>query len=312
MTGGTGFFGRALIRHYLTAPIFCSTTLTIISRNPDRFLKQYPHLTSAKNINLLQGDIMCLHSLPTDKRYTHIIHAATDSTLGPSLKPLERYEQIVVGTKNLLQFAVNNSVQKFLLTSSGGIYGPQPPSVESLDELYLGAPPLNEPTAAYSHGKRAAEHLCSLYRDSFGLDFTIARCFAFVGQDLPLNVHFAVGNLIYDAINNNELIIKGDGKPIRSYLDQRDLALWLWTLLFNASNGEVYNIGSDQPISILDLAHTIRDTLSPDKNIVVLGKNNPTQLRNCYIPRIQKINDHFGLQPSYSLAESINEVALHL
>ena len=309
LTGGTGFFGRALIRHYLFHSLDSSSTLTILSRNPVDFVNQYPSLSASPNISLVQGDIMSPLTLPCDKQYTHVIHAATDSTLGPSLQPLVRYNQIVEGTKNLLQFAVDNSVQKFLLTSSGGVYGPQPTSLSTLDESFLGSPPLSDPSAAYSHGKRAAEHLCTLYHDSFGLEYIIARCFAFIGQDLPFNVHFAIGNLIFDSLYEDVITIKGDGMPIRSYLDQRDLALWLWTLLFSDSNGEVYNIGSDHAISILQLAHTVRDLLSPGKEIVVLGKSNASTYRNRYVPDIHKINHHFGLQPSYTLAESIKEAA---
>ena len=309
LTGGTGFFGRALIRHYLSHSLVGSSTLTILSRNPAQFVNRYPSLSSSSNISLVLGDIMSPQTFPCDKQYTHVIHAATDSTLGPSLQPLVRYAQIVEGTKNLLQFAVDNSVHKFLLTSSGGVYGPQPTSLLTLDESYLGSPPLSDPAGAYCHGKRAAEHLCALYNDAFGLEYTIARCFAFVGRDLPFNVHFAIGNLIFDALREEVITIKGDGTPIRSYLDQRDLALWLWTLLFNGSNSEVYNIGSDHAISILELAHTVRDTLSPGKEIVVLGKNNASPYRNRYVPDIQKINNHFGLQPNYSLVESICEAA---
>ena len=305
LTGGTGFFGRALLRYYFESPLQFDTKLTIISRNPARFKNMYPELTFSSCIRLIEGDVDYPQTLPSDEQYTHILHAATDSTLGPNLNSLKYYKQIVSGVSNLLDFAVQNNVPKFLLTSSGGIYGAQPNDRDSLSEDYLGAPPLMETTAAYSHAKRSAEHLCYLYSVNYGLNITIARCFAFVGQDLPLNAHFAIGNLLLNALNSTDLIIKGDGTAIRSYLDQRDLALWLWTLLFQGKNQEVYNIGSDEEISIYRLACLIRDLISPKSNIQVLGKRNTVSFRNRYVPDISKFKSDFSIQPQYSLKDAI-------
>ena len=307
LTGGTGFFGRALLRYYFNSPLKSDTKLTIVSRNPTRFRNMYPELTLSSSIRLIEGDIDFPETLPSDEQYTHILHAATDSTLGPNLNSLKYYKQIVSGVSNLLDFAVQNNVPKFLLTSSGGIYGAQPNDLDRLSEDYLGSPPLMETTAAYSHGKRAAEHLSYLYSANFGINITIARCFAFVGQDLPLDAHFAIGNFLLNALNSTDLIIKGDGTAIRSYLDQRDLALWLWTLLFHGKNQEVYNVGSDEEISIYSLACLIRDLISPKSNVLVLGKRNTVSFRNRYVPDISKFKSDFSLQPKYTLRDAIYE-----
>ena len=73
--------------------------------------------------------------------------------------------------------------------------------------------------------KRASEHLCCLYNDRFGVESVVARCFSFVGQDLPLNAHFAIGNFIHDALHStDEITVAGDGAPVRSYMNQADLA----------------------------------------------------------------------------------------
>ena len=101
LTGGTGFFGRALIRYlnqdYKTVEIY------ILSRNPGRFIAEYPHLNANDSVKFLKGDIQQRDSLPWDKSFTHVLHAATDSTIGPSHSPLKRYEQILYVTRNILE-----------------------------------------------------------------------------------------------------------------------------------------------------------------------------------------------------------------
>ena len=305
LTGGTGFFGRALLRHILAYGIEADTSICVLSRQPDRFRAAYPDLTICDQIHFVQGDIQDRASLPWDQTFTHVLHAATDSTLGPQLSPLQRFEQIVVGTTHILDLAVATGATRFLLTSSGGIYGPQPVDLEAMPEDWLGSPALDVAGTAYSQAKRAAEHLCALYRDAYGLETVIARCFAFVGQDLPLDAHFAIGNFIRDALEADAITVSGDGTPLRTYLDQRDLARWLWLLLMEGQDGESYNVGSDYVISIAGLAHLVRDLLAPSKPVVVLGKADQAAARSRYVPSIIKIRKAYGLQQEYGLNQAI-------
>jgi dTDP-glucose 4,6-dehydratase len=307
ITGGTGFFGKALLRHFI-ASSDKQHHLTILTRNPALFQSNHPELSSSQ-ITFHQGDIQDLSSLPWDQAFTHILHAATDSTFGPQLTPLQRYQQIHEGTTNILDLAVATGASRFLLTSSGGIYGPQPADLEAFPEDWPGSPSLAEPATAYSQAKRAAEHLCALYREAHGLETVIARCFAFVGPDLPLDVHFAIGNFIRDALTAEAITVAGDGTPLRTYLDQRDLAQWLWTLLLQGKDGETYNVGSDQVISIAELAHLVRDLLAPGKPVRILGTPQPAAARNRYVPSIAKIQALHGLRVSVPLAESIIRAA---
>ncbi|HPB75772.1 MAG TPA: NAD(P)-dependent oxidoreductase, partial [Chromatiaceae bacterium] len=237
--------------------------------------------------------------------FTHIIHAAADSTLGPRLAPLERFWQIVAGTRNLLDLGVKVGAKRFLLVSSGGVYGPQPPEVLALDEAWAGSLDPRQSANAYSLGKRAAEHLCALYQDDYGIEVVIARCFAFVGRDLPLDAHFAIGNFIRDALCREAIMVAGDGSPLRTYLDQEDLAHWLLTLLHQGRAGEVYNVGSDEVVSIGELAHRVRDLLAPSKPVRILGQADAGQGRSRYIPDIRKAQRELGLRVTIPLAEAI-------
>lgn len=306
-TGGTGFFGKALLRHWAALELKGQsvTNVTVLSRNPDKFASQNPSLVGHRWLTLHRGDICDISSLPTGKSFSHVIHAASDSTLGPKLSPLQRYDQIVNGTRNVLDFAIECGANRFLFTSSGAVYGTQKMDIENITENWHGMPDPLDSNNAYGVAKRAAEHLCALYEQNYSLNVVIARCFAFIGPDLPLDVHFAVGNFIRDALWRDEIIVSGDGTPLRSYLYQQDLADWLLTILNKAKSGQAYNVGSDQAISMIQLAHLIRDIVAPNKLVRILNSGNINKKRNIYVPNIQKARNDLKLEVKVSLNEAI-------
>lgn len=174
-----------------------------------------------------------------------------------------------------------------------------------MPEACSGSPPLAEPSTAYGQAKRAAEYLCALVGAQHGLETVVARCFAFVGPDLPFNVHFAIGNFIGDALTADALTVSGDGTPLRTYLHQSDLAHWLFTLLEHGRPDQAYNVGSDEVISIADLAHLVRYILATEKPVRILGQPAPGAARNRYVPDIQKAHQELGLNVTIPLAEAI-------
>ena len=309
LTGGTGFFGKALLRHWTNEhqagrPI---PKITLLSRAPEKFQAQCPELIELPGLRCVAADILAPETFPKDLRCTHVLHAAADSTNGPQLTPRQRAVQIIDGTRHLLDYARHIGAQRFLLTSSGAVYGAQPADLAQLPEDWHGAPDSMNPALAYGVAKRAAENLCASYQQEYGLQCVVARCFAFVGADLPLDVHFAIGNFIRDALQADAITVNGDGSPVRSYLDQRDLAHWLLVMLEHGQAGAAYNLGSDQAITIAELAHLVRDTLAPGKPVRI-QKNDLGGPRNRYVPAIAKASE-LGLQVTVPLADAIRACA---
>jgi len=174
----------------------------------------------------------------------------------------------------------------------------------------LGMPDPLSASNAYGVGKRMAEHLCALYANKYGLNIVVARCFAFIGPDLPLSAHFAIGNFIKDALNHSSIVVNGDGSPTRSYLYQSDLADWLLALVYRGTEGQAYNVGSDETISILDLAYLVREVLNQDIDVIIKGaSNSEALLRNRYIPDIKKIRDDLSVRIRIPLNEAIQKTA---
>lgn len=282
--------------------------VTVLSRQPSLFLSEYAEFTNLPWLDFIQGDVQQAHTLPYERQYTHIIHAATDSTIGPQLSPLARYQQIVDGTRNVLDYAVKTNVNRFFFTSSGGVYGKLLPDMQQVNETYMGELDASNPDNTYSIAKREAEHLCALYANQYGLDYVIARYFAFVGEDLPINVHFAVGNFIRDALFKQAITVNGDGSAIRSYLAQEEMAAWTLALLENGQSANIYNIGSDAAISIKSLAHLVGHLIAPEKPVHIVGE--PIDgVRSYYVPDITKIKKYHGLAVSVSLENAIVKAA---
>ncbi len=313
LTGGTGFFGRALLRHLggLAEQGSNPYRVTVMSRSVTGFLAAYPEFAGLSWLAFHEGDILTgVDAFPQCDRFSHVLHAAADSTLGPQMRLLDRFDQIVIGTRNVLDFAVRVGAKRFLLTSSGGVYGAQPPELDAIPETYHGMPDPLLAGNAYSVAKRQAEHLCALYADKTGIEVVVARCFAFVGPDLPLDAHFAIGNFIRDVLRGSDIVVNGDGTPVRSYLDQDDLAHWLLTLLTRGRSGEAYNVGSNEAVTIAELAELVRRLLAPTSVVRLLRKPGAdTAIRNRYLPSITKAKDELGLTVATSLEAAIKKTA---
>lgn len=307
LIGGTGFIGRSLLRFLMDEINFGEKFfVTVLSKNPSKFLELYPEFCNNKRLKFEKGDILFPKTLPKQNiKFDYIIHAASSTSNESYLDFLARYEEIVCGTRNLLEYAINFCIKKILFISTGAVYGPQPPYLESIPENWLGSPDLLNPCNVYGIAKRTAEHLCALYTYQRDLDTVIARCFTFVGRDLPLDAHFAIGNFIRDAIYSDSIQVSGDGTPLRTYLDQEDLAHWLLTLLERGRPGEAYNVGSDEVVSIAELAYLVRDLLAPGKSVKILGQSSEAQGRNRYVPDIRKAREELGLTVRIPLAEAI-------
>ena len=306
VTGGTGFFGKWLLESFAWADdqLDLNSRMHVLSRNPDSFKARYPHLAEASGVRFHQGDVRNF-DFPHEK-FDFIIHAATDASAQLNAEnPLLMVDTIVEGTRRTLEFARHCGAKRFLLTSSGAVYGRQPPDLSHVPEDYSGAPDPTQPGSAYGEAKRLAELLCSVYQKEYDLKITIARCFAFVGPYLPLDIHYAIGNFIRDGLAGGPIYVAGDGTPYRSYLYAADLAIWLWTLLFREESGEAYNVGSEDAITIKDLGSKVASSFKNSPNVVIAKSPIPCRPTERYVPSIKKARESLGLSSWINLKEAL-------
>lgn len=317
VTGGTGFFGVWLLEALVAANrrFELDCRVTVLSRDPGRFAAQAPALAADPAIALVAGDVLDF-PFPAGP-LTHVIHAATQASAALNADaPQAMFDVCVEGTRRVLALAAERSAARMLLTSSGAVYGRQPPGLAHVAEDFAGGPDPLDPRSAYGEGKRAAEMLCCLAARG-GLPVTVARGFAFVGPHLPLDTHFAIGNFIRDAVAGGPLLIGGDGTPYRSYLYASDLVEWLVRILLDGRAGRAYNVGSEEAVSIRELAERVArvaGTLRPDRpapEVRVARVPTPGAAADRYVPDCTRARMELGLVPTTSLDESIRRTMLH-
>jgi len=311
ITGGTGFFGCWLLESFAWAnkKLDLGASALILTRKPDAFQKKMPHLASDPFIQFHTGDVSSF-DFPQG-HFTHIIHGAAESTAKLNDEnSLIMFETIVQGTRRTLDFARETGAKKILFISSGAVYGKQPHEITHIPEDFPGGPDPMDKRSAYGEGKRAAELLCTIYANQYGLEIKIARCFAFVGPYLPLDVHFAIGNFIRDGLKGESIFVKGDGTPYRSYLYTADLAIWLWTILFRGKICHPYNVGSEQEITIGELAYKVAGSFEPPAQVRIAKKPEPGQFPERYVPLTQRAQTELNLHQTIDLQEAIKRVVI--
>jgi nucleoside-diphosphate-sugar epimerase len=306
LTGGTGFVGRALLDRLIALQDTGARSfeVAVLSRDPQRFLQMYPEYDGRQWLRYCTGSLDNLAQL--DGTYTDVIHAAADTHV--SSNRADWADQIVLGTRRMLDMAVKCGAKRFLFTSSGAVYGPQPDSLAKMDEAYLGAPLPTALSSVYGQAKRQAEQLCTIYKAEYGLETVITRLFAVSGKHLPADGPYAIGNFIRDALFADEIHVQGSGEAIRTYLDGEDVSDWLLCLLERGIPGEAYNVGSDRPVSIRDLAFIVQALLSPDKPVRIGRCERDNGARSRYVPSVEKVGN-MGLSQTVDLEQSILNAA---
>lgn len=326
ITGATGFFGCWLLESFAWAneKLKLNTELVALTRNLENFQRKAPHLASNPAMRFQIGDVRDFKF--SEEKFAFVIHAATEASVKLNQEnPSLMLDTIVQGTKRTLDFAVHCGAKKFLLTSSGAVYGPQPPDLTHIPEEYY---PLNiehrtsntehrngKLESAYGEGKRQAELLCATYtrdcRVQLGstLETKIARCFAFVGPYLPLDTHFAIGNFIRDALRGGPIQVNGDGTPFRSYLYAADLATWLWIILFRGKNCRPYNVGSSRDLPISKIAENVNAAFGNKLQISIAQKPASGKPASRYIPDTARAEQELNLRETVSLKEAIERTA---
>jgi dTDP-glucose 4,6-dehydratase len=300
--GGSGFFGKSILDSYqreLLKP-FGIDAVSVIARNAQILKSQTPDLLD-QTVSLVNADISeCLELPEAD----YVIHAAasTDAKKYISRPAIER-ANIQAGTLNFCRLApIFCQGSKIIYVSSGAVYGQQPIDLDELREDSWLTPIESLVTSKqdYAAAKRDSEQAISLLGNA-GLNVSIARCFAFVGKYLPCDRSFAIGNFLGNGLRSEPIVVNAENPVYRSYLHADDLVQWLMNIAKVASTQcPIFNVGSDEVVSIQDLAKKIAIYFQVDLRLPQIQGLSVDR----YIPSIEKARS-IGCQIGYPLDKAI-------
>lgn len=261
----------------------------VLARHPETFYADCPDLATLSGVSFLQGDVRDF-DFPKIS-FDAIIHAATPAVT--TIDDAQMRSIILDGTRRVLAFARECGCARFLFTSSGAVYGPQTAPVGEETPCH--------PVTAYGIAKREAELLCL----ASGIETLIARCFAFTGPYLNRKIHFAIGNFIQNVLEGKPIEIQGDGTPYRSYLYADDLVEWLQTILLRGRPGEIDHVGSDEALTIAELAETVRDALERPDLPIHIARPPEGRPASWYVPETSRTRTRLGVTARVTLQDAI-------
>jgi len=306
ITGGSGFFGKSLLDAFARgrlAPYGVSRVIAV-ARHASSLRSDAPDLLRER-VDVIDVDVLRLNTLFGADL---IIHAAASSDAARyKVDAASERDIIVEGTQRIVTLAESAQPKpKLLYVSSGAVYGRQPHHVIGLNENSTFLEDGDAMKAAYALAKREAEAIVRRSAGPLRLRASIARCFAFVGPWLPRDRHFAIGNFIGNALLREPIAVKARHDVIRSYLFADDLVDWLLQIMFSSNeNCPVYNVGSDEAISVRDLAKLVGrigdvPVSLPQGEVI----NEPVSIDR-YVPDISLARRELGLSVTVPLRTAI-------
>ncbi len=233
-----------------------------------------------------------------------VIHLASNThPVLYATHPISTITTNVVGTKNMLDYAVKSNSERFLFASSNEVYGENRWDVELFDENYCGYINSNTLRAGYPESKRCGEALCQAYIEEKKLDVVIARFTRTYWPTMLQNDSKVISQFILKALNNEDIVLKSNGKQYYSFTYVYDAVYGLFTVLLNGVCWEAYNISNiESDITLADLAKIIANVVG--KKVVF---EIPSEIENKWFSKATKARlnskkiECIGYKPVYDI-----------
>jgi UDP-glucose 4-epimerase len=311
VTGGAGFIGSHLVESLLTQGNQVIVLDDLSAGNKENLTLK----GDLSNLKIVEGSIL-------DKKLVSSLLDSVDKCfhLAASLgvanivnDPISALEVNITGSQIVLNEAANRSIRT-VMTSTSEIYGrnSQTPLDENSDRI-LGSPKISRWT--YSEAKALDEFMAFHLNKSKNFPVTIARLFNTVGPRQVGKYGMVLPRFIESALKNEPLVVYGDGTQTRTFCSVSEVVNALSSLSkSNQTIGEVYNVGSTNEISIIDLAKKVISKLNSSSQIMFksFSENFGEEFEEASsrVPYIAKIQSAIGWQSTKGIDEIIDDIVL--
>lgn len=260
ITGASGLIGSFLIDvlmeknlHGLNCKVYA------LGRNLDKAKNRFEKYWMSPLFEFVSHDINESLELDNADKLDFVVHLASNThPVAYATDPIGTVTTNIIGTKNLLEFAVKHHAERFAFASSNEIYGENRGDVEFFDEKYCGYIDSNTLRAGYPESKRCGEALCQAYKKQENLDVVIPRFTRSYGPTMLKSDTKAISQFIKKAIEGENIVLKSTGTQYYSYTYVADAVAGFLTVILKGENGEAYNIADEaSDIMLKDLAKII-------------------------------------------------------
>lgn len=261
ISGSTGLIGRFFVDvlMYMNLNKGYDFKFILLGRNEAKGQVIFTSYLKHPNFKFVECDVN--QKIIIDEKVDYILHLASNThPRAYSSDPIGTITTNVIGTYNLLNYAVEHHCERFLMASTVEVYGESRNDVESFDEKYLGYIDCNTLRAGYPESKRCSESLCQAFINQEKLDVVIARLSRVYGPTMNLNDSKALSQFILNSVNGENIVLKSEGTQLFSYTYVADAVSAILFLLDKGVCGEAYNVSDKQSnIHLKDLAKKLAD-----------------------------------------------------
>ncbi|GBD93955.1 bifunctional polymyxin resistance protein ArnA [bacterium BMS3Abin05] len=309
ITGGAGFIGS----HLSEALLKQGHLVWIIDDLSTGRMKNVQHLRANPNfkiaIDTIQNETV-MDRLVSETDVIYHLAAAVGVELIVE-HPVKTIETNIMGSEMVLKLA-NRYLKKVLIVSTSEVYGKSEkvPFGEEDDRL-LG--PTVRSRWCYSSSKAIDEYLALAYHKEKGLPTVIVRLFNTVGPRQTGQYGMVIPRMVARALKNEPVLVYGDGTQVRCFTYVTDVVDALIKLMENPkADGEIFNVGGNEPVTIMELARRIKKIAKSSSQIDVIPYDQAYEEgfedMKIRIPDLSKIKSFIGFEPHHSLDEILENV----
>jgi len=243
ITGASGLIGTFLIDILMWKNHHENLNLHIyaVGRNALEAKKRFSDYWDCDIFDFVSMDVN--DPIQCEFRCDYIIHAASNTHPKQyASNPVGSIMTNLLGTYNLLEYAIKIKPERFVFVSSVEIYGQALNEDDVFDEAYCGYIDCNTVRAGYPEGKRAGEALCNAYISKYNMDIVIPRLSRVYGPTMRLDDSKAMSQFLMNGVHGENIVLKSQGLQKYSYCYVGDAVQGLLYCLLKGESGDAYNI----------------------------------------------------------------------
>lgn len=304
ITGGAGFIGSNLVKHFLEDDNV--SLVRVLDDLSNGYYENIQEFEGNPKFEFIKGDIcdynICLEATKDIDKITH--QAALGSVPRSIENPMRSTEVNILGTVNLLHAAKENGVERVILACSSSTYGDHPSLPKKEDVI-------GKPLSPYAVTKYSIEQFADVFNQTYGLDFIGLRYFNIFGpKQNPDNPYAAVIPIFCQSyLDGVPPTINGDGKHSRDFtyvanaIQANDLALFSEN---KEALNQIYNVACNDRVSLNEMVSALQEISGKDME-PIYGPERVGDVKHSEAD-ITKIQKNLGYDPQIFFKEGLKKV----